>query len=139
MGEKTIHGSVVALAGRGVLILGPSGAGKSALALELMAYGARLVADDRVHLVVEGGWLWASAPSRLSGMIEARGVGILSAQPLSRARIALVADLGAPVQGRLPPAHQITVEGVALPLVTGPMGPHLGPALVQYLRGGRIS
>ena len=33
--------------GRGLLILGPSGAGKSALALQLIALGARLVADDR--------------------------------------------------------------------------------------------
>ena len=41
-----MHATTVALRGRGLLILGPSGSGKSTLALQLMAVGARLVADD---------------------------------------------------------------------------------------------
>ncbi|MEO1532556.1 MAG: serine kinase, partial [Pseudomonadota bacterium] len=43
-----LHASAVALGERGLLILGPSGAGKTRLALELVALGAELVADDRV-------------------------------------------------------------------------------------------
>ena len=39
-----VHASCIAHHGRGLLILGPSGAGKSTLALEMMAYGAVLVA-----------------------------------------------------------------------------------------------
>lgn len=142
-GENNIHASAVALDGRGLLILGPSGAGKSSLALQMMAWGAELVADDRVVLTVADGALWASAPAPLSGLIEARGVGILSARPLARAQLALVADLeGAALGGaggRLPPAREIALNGVVLPLVSAPFGPHLGPALLQYLRGGRKS
>ncbi|MDA3887407.1 MAG: serine kinase, partial [Allgaiera sp.] len=62
-GESILHASCVALDGRGVLILGPSGAGKSGLALQLMALGARLVADDRTRLNPRAGRLIARAPS----------------------------------------------------------------------------
>ncbi|MDM7256128.1 MAG: HPr kinase/phosphatase C-terminal domain-containing protein [Paracoccus sp. (in: a-proteobacteria)] len=137
--KDIIHASAVALDGRGLLILGPSGAGKSALALQMMAWGALLVADDRVSLTVADGALWASAPPRLSGLIEARGVGILSAKPLERAQIVLAADLGAAAAERLPQAQQLMLRGIALALVSAPYGPHLGPALLQYLRGDRVS
>ena len=46
-----LHASCIAVHGRGVLILGPSGAGKSSLALQLMALGADLVADDMIEPV----------------------------------------------------------------------------------------
>ena len=82
MGETlTLHASCVALDGRGVLILGRSGAGKSSLALELMALGARLVADDRTVLHADDGAPVASCPPAILGKIEARGVGILAADP----------------------------------------------------------
>ena len=64
-----LHGSAVALEGRGLLILGASGTGKSALALRMMAHGARLVADDRVVLARRGDALIASAPPALRGTI----------------------------------------------------------------------
>ena len=54
----------------GVLIEGPSGTGKSALALRLMALGARLVADDRTRITAREGWPWLLAPERLDGVIE---------------------------------------------------------------------
>ena len=71
-GADTIHASAVALDGRGLLILGAAGSGKSALALELMARGARLVSDDQVALSVEGGRLIARAPAAIRGRIETK-------------------------------------------------------------------
>lgn len=96
-----IHASCVVLTGRafgapkdaGVLLLGPSGAGKSDLALRLLAQGASLVADDRVELYVVRGALWARPPKRLAGLIEVRGVGILSNPYARRARVALAVEL----------------------------------------------
>ena len=83
-----LHASAVALDPlRGVLIKGGSGAGKSTLALQLMALGAHLVADDRVDLSVETGHLVARAPASIAGRIEARGVGLLRAEALGQARI----------------------------------------------------
>ena len=78
---------------------GPSGAGKSDLALRLIDRGARLVADDRVDLRREGERLVACAPSRLAGLIEVRGVGIVQMACLPDAPVNLVVDLV--------PRHQI--------------------------------
>lgn len=91
--ESLVHASCVSVpraddGPSGVLILGPSGAGKSDLALRLMARGARLVADDRTRLRRDGDRIRASAPDRLAGLIEARGVGLLRV-----AATAPVADL----------------------------------------------
>jgi len=134
----TIHASAVAIGGRGLLILGPSGAGKSSLALALMAQGALLVADDRVQLSVRDGGLVAACPAPLLGRIEARGVGILSAAAAAGpVPVVQVVDLGRAETMRLPPRRSITLHGVGLPLVLGPMGPHLAPALRQLLLGGR--
>ncbi len=133
----TIHASAVAVEGRGLLILGPSGAGKSSLALALMAQGALLVADDRVLLDARDGRLIAACPPTLAGRIEARGVGILSAAAAGPVPVAQVVDLGRAETMRLPPRRSITLLGIALPLVLGPMGPHLAPALRQLLLGGR--
>ena len=54
MSDRPLHASAVAIEGRAVLITGPSGSGKSGLALDIIALGARLVADDGVILRREG-------------------------------------------------------------------------------------
>lgn len=134
---ETVHASCVAVDGRGLVILGPSGSGKSALALQLMALGARLVADDRTLLSVRGGDLIAACPPALRGRIEARGVGILSADPLPEAPVALAVDLGATGTERLPPHRRKVFCGVEVDLVTFAAGNHFPAALLCYLRGGR--
>ena len=134
-----VHGSAVALDGRGVLILGPSGASKSALALALMAMGAGLVADDRTLLARDGAALVADAPPSLRGRIEARHVGILAAQAVGPVRLALAVDLAGPRGPRLPEAAEAEWLGVRLPLVSATAAPELAPALRQYLVGGRAA
>jgi HPr kinase/phosphorylase len=131
-----LHASCVAVAGRGLLILGPSGSGKSALALRMMAIGARLVADDRVGLSREGGALVARCPAPLRGRIEARGLGLLGADPLEAATLALAADLTAPPATRWPEPREIVLLGLALPLVAAASDAHFPAALVHYLRHG---
>lgn len=133
-----LHASAVALAGRGVVILGPSGSGKSALALELMARGAVLISDDRTVIAREGDRVFASAPSTLRGVIEARGVGILNADT-TEAELVLAVDLGQRETERLPQLRHSFVHGLPLPLVLGQDGPHLPAAILQYLKAGRHS
>lgn len=133
----TIHASAVAIDGRGLLILGPSGSGKSALALALMGLGAQLVADDRVILRADGSRLVAACPVPIEGRIEARGLGLLHARAAGPVAVAQVVDLGRAEPDRLPPFRNITLLGLTLPLVLGPAGPHLAPALLQLMRGGR--
>ncbi|RVT82304.1 serine kinase [Rhodobacteraceae bacterium CCMM004] len=133
---QVVHGSAVALAGRGVLVLGASGSGKSATALSLMALGAGLIADDRVCLSRAGAAVIAAAPEAISGLIEARGIGLLRADPQPPAALALVVDLDAAPPARLPPPAHRDVLGVALPLICGKGIAHLAPAVIQFLKTG---
>lgn len=135
--QVTLHASCVDLGGRGLLILGPSGAGKSSLALRLMAMGARLVADDRCDITCEDGGLIARAPRAISGLIEARGVGILCAASLPQTGLALAVDLGQTEPDRLPPRRSVTILGTTLDLVLGSQSDHFPASLLCYLQGGR--
>ncbi|WP_245999082.1 HPr kinase/phosphorylase [Paracoccus methylarcula] len=134
---EQLHGTTVALDGKGLLILGPSGSGKSTLALQLMAVGAGLVSDDRTVLQREGDRIIAAAPSTLSGRIEARGLGILHAKAAGPVALSLVVDLGQGEDMRLPPHRYRELLGIRLPLALGPYRPHLYAALRQYLLAGR--
>lgn len=133
-----LHASCVALdETSGLLITGPSGCGKSTLALTLMGFGAHLVADDRTELRRDGDALIACAPKTISGMVEARGVGLISATPLSHARIRAVVDLSQSEPNRLPPARETALIGVSIPMLFKVEGPGFAPALIQWLKGGR--
>ncbi len=132
-----VHASCIAHWGRGLLILGPSGAGKSTLAFEMMANGAMLVADDRTVLRSAGPRIIADSPDTIRGRIEARGVGILHAQPYGPVELALAVDLGRPEPERLPPHRRLDLLGSSVPLVLGSGRIHLASILMQYLVAGR--
>lgn len=134
-----LHATTIALEGQGLMILGPSGSGKSSLALELMAVGAALVADDRTDLRLSEGRLVASAPLPLLGRIEARGVGILSAAPSPPVPVAWACDLGQAEADRLPQLRHQEWLGVRVSLVLGPYRPHLYAALRQMMLGHRLA
>lgn len=135
--SEIIHASCVAWNGAGVLILGASGAGKSGLALQLMAYGAGLVSDDRVVVQRSGDEVHADSPPALRGLIEARGMGILHAISHPAACLRLVVDLDQPETQRLPPKRFYTVLGVPITLVFNGGGSHFPAAVLQYLKAGR--
>ncbi|MFT4151540.1 MAG: serine kinase [Paracoccaceae bacterium] len=135
---RLFHASCIALQDPGVeaglLILGPSGSGKSSLALMLMAFGARLVADDNTLVRRQGGRLRAEPVPATAGLVEARGIGILRTAPPQATVLTLAVDLGTVETERLPPRRHIDVMGIALPLVLGPATPHLAAALFHLLR-----
>ncbi len=93
--EKPVyhHASCVAIGGKGVLLLGDSGAGKSDLALRLIDAGAMLVADDQAVIRLQGSELMVSPPEKLRGLIEARGVGILTLPHLPEIPLSLAVNL----------------------------------------------
>lgn len=68
--------------GRGVLLTGESGVGKSELALELLARGHRLIADDATEFHRRGDRLIGECPPLLAGFLEARSLGILNIRRL---------------------------------------------------------
>ena len=135
------HASAVTLgdpgsAGFGVLIEGPSGSGKSALALELIALGARLVADDRTRILARDGWPWLCAPERLQGVIEARGVGLIQVPSAAAAPLRLIVDMGAVEPARLPEPATREVLGQRIRYLLRVDGPHFAGSIVALSKGG---
>ncbi len=134
-----LHASCVALDGRAVLITGRAGAGKSALALDLMAHGCLLVADDRTELRRhrEAEAIEARCPAAIRGRIEARGVGVLVAQTTPSATVALVVDMDRQETERLPPFRETVILGVRIPLLRRAAFAQFPVSVLQYLKGGR--
>ena len=130
------HGSSVAFEGRAVMFHGPSGSGKSGLCLELMAFGCTLVADDRVKISQYGSDLMLSAPAQIAGMIEARGLGVLSAVSAATARLVLAVDLGAVETERMPHLRPIDVMGISIPQIHKIESYHFAASILQYLKTG---
>lgn len=73
-----VHGVLMSIYGKGVLIRGASGMGKSEIALELIRRGHMLVADDRVDCYRIHNRINGRAPELLEGMLEIRGIGIIN-------------------------------------------------------------
>lgn len=118
MTQALLHGSSVAFESGAewcaALILGASGAGKSELALELIAIGATLVADDQTCLERVGTTVRLSAPPAIRGMIEMRGLGIIRVPSIDVARLAVIVDLDETERERMPEPAYAQVQGIAV-------------------------
>lgn len=81
--REMVHGDLLDIFAIGVLILGESGSGKSECALELVHRGHRLVADDVVEIYrVRNEELVGQAPEEVRGLMEVRGLGLISIEQL---------------------------------------------------------
>ncbi len=123
-GLLNLHGTCVAFASdtsaaRGVLLRGRAGAGKSDLAYRLVEErGARLVADDRVEVSDLDGTLVARAPQGWTGLLELRGLGLVSLPALDSVPLVLAVDLVDRAQvPRLPEPLYEKLLGHALPVL----------------------
>ncbi|MEO0694028.1 MAG: HPr kinase/phosphatase C-terminal domain-containing protein [Pseudomonadota bacterium] len=139
-GTLLVHATSIVYAKRALIITGPSGSGKSALALHLMALGAGLIADDQTRITATpDGPPMASCPPALRGLIEARGLGILTTNPARPAPVAAIVDLSQTEAARLPPERTRDLLGWPIPLFHKAATDHFAPALLLYLKGGRSS
>lgn len=115
---ETVHGTTVAVDGRAVLLRGPTGSGKSDLALRLIDGGAALVADDQTVLSRDGDGILASAPPRIAGRMEVRGLGIVRLPALPGVPLRMVVDIvPAGEVERLPKAAETMLLGVPMPVL----------------------
>jgi len=117
-----VHATAVAIATalgvRAVLLRGRSGSGKSDLALRLIDAGAHLVTDDQSVLSRRGDAIVVTAPARISGLMEVRGIGIMRVEALAEAPVVLIADLVPSEQiDRMPERRRETILGLSLPVI----------------------
>jgi serine kinase of HPr protein (carbohydrate metabolism regulator) len=115
-----LHAGLIALrhAGlwRGVLLQGSSGAGKSDLALRCLDLGFVLIADDRVETWASDGRLFGAPPQVLAGLVEARGLGLVTIGHRPWARIALAVDCVASGEAaRMPELQVFEAFGLTIP------------------------
>ncbi len=125
-----LHGTCLAIGTRGIVLVGPSGSGKSDLALRLIDHPGRgtggdlvttrLVADDQVIVRRSGTRLLASAPPALKGLLEVRGLGVLSSPALEEVVLRLVFRLapgGKPERMPGPDFETMEILGLSLPVL----------------------
>ncbi|SHH26999.1 Hpr(Ser) kinase/phosphatase [Cognatiyoonia sediminum] len=135
--EQIVHASCVSVDGKGLLIIGASGSGKSALALQLVTFGADLIADDRTNLTNTEEGVVASSPPAIRGSIEARGMGILQAPTADSAVLRYVVKMDEVENQRLPDEKNLTLMGHTYPLFYRVEGIHFAASLWLLMRHGR--
>jgi HPr kinase/phosphorylase len=134
---QNIHASCIAAHGKGLLILGPSGAGKSTLALQMIALGAQLVADDRCDIWAQQDTLYARAPAEIAGLIESRGIGILRLPFCDQIQVIAAIDLSETSYTRLSPQRSLQLLGARVEFLHFQPAPHFPSALMCYFMGTR--
>lgn len=122
--ETVEHASAVSIDGWAVLIFGQPGSGKSDLALRLIAGGACLIADDGTKLRRDGDAVYALPPASIAGMMEVRGVGVVTVPGAATAAdafpVALAVNLVSDpaLVARMPEPASRELAGVAVPCVS---------------------
>lgn len=78
----SLHGVLLSIYGKGVLLRGESGMGKSEVALDLVRRGHQLISDDLVDCYLIHNEIIGYPPELLEGFIELRGIGIVNIRKL---------------------------------------------------------
>ena len=105
--------------GSGVLIVGSSGSGKSSLAINMLALGSKLVADDQCELVKKNNRFSVSKPASLPKSIEIRGIGLVSVPMVVETSLDWFVNLDEADKERMPDLRFTEIDGYKIPTVFG--------------------
>ncbi|MEM7781446.1 MAG: HPr kinase/phosphatase C-terminal domain-containing protein [Pseudomonadota bacterium] len=123
-----LRASVVAIGGRALAIEGPPGSGKSSLAMSLIDRGAALIGDDGATLNTVDETLIAGPPPNIAGLIELRGIGLVTLALAPPTPLALILKLKEQTE-RLPETianrEILGVSIPVLPFIPGTIAPAL--------------
>ena len=114
-----MHATCVDINGSGVLIVGRSGSGKSSLAINLIALGSKLVADDQCKLVKKNNSFRIFKPASLPNSIEVRGIGLVSVPTVVETKLDWVVNMDEAETERMPDLRFTEVGGYRVPTVFG--------------------
>ena len=118
-GSLIMHATCVDINGSGVLIVGRSGSGKSSLAINLLALGSKLVADDQCELVKKNNNFRIFKPASLPNSIEIRGIGLVSVPTVVETRLDWVVNMDEAETERMPDLRFTEIGGYRVPTVFG--------------------
>ena len=118
-GSLIMHATCVDINGSGVLIVGSSGSGKSSLAINLLALGSKLVADDQCVLVKKNKKFCVFKPASLPNSIEIRGVGLVSVPMVVETSLDWVVNMDEAETERMPNLRFTEIDGYRVPTVFG--------------------
>ena len=118
-GSLRMHATCVDINGSGVLIVGRSGSGKSSLAINLLALGSTLVADDQCILVRKNNRFCVSKPASLPNSIEIRGIGLVSVPMINETSLDWVVNMDEVETERIPAPRFTEIGGYRVPTVFG--------------------
>ena len=134
----TLHGVFIEVLGMGVLLVGDPAVGKSELALDLVARGHRLIADDAPRFArIAPETLEGTCPETLRDFLEVRGLGILNIRAMfgegavvRSKTLNLIIDLQPLDHQQLQGIDRLsgslstcTILGVVIPRITMPVAP----------------
>ena len=114
-----MHATCVDINGSGVLIVGRSGSGKSSLAINLLALGSTLVADDQCELVKKNNRFRISKPVSLPNSIEIRGIGLVSVPMVVETSLDWVVNMDEAETQRMPDLQFTEIDGYRIPTIFG--------------------
>ena len=114
-----MHATCVDINGSGVLIVGRSGSGKSSLAINLIALGSTLVADDQCEIVKKNNKLSVFKPTSLPSSIEIRGVGLVSVPMAVETSLDWVVNMDEAETQRMPDLQFTEIDGYRIPTIFG--------------------
>ena len=114
-----MHATCVDVNGSGVLIVGHSGSGKSSLAINLLALGSKLVADDQCELVKKNKKFCVFKPASLPNSIEIRGIGLVSVPMVVETSLDWVVNMDEAEKERMPDLRFTEIDGYKIPTIFG--------------------